>query len=626
MNWKRLTVTVAFTVVVLIGIIGCPGAKPPETPAAPQGPGTTYQRAPTPFEVTTTQPQEKSIRYVMDWGDGNIDTTIGSYESGNTATIHHTWVNDGDYSVKALAILDEDETKASVWSEPTSIKVLPNASPDPPTIQVPLAGVKDAWTYFSATTTDQDGDSVGFKFEFKKGTTGDWTDEAIGFVPSGSTVPDSNKYTKIEAVYVKCKARDIHKSESDWCDSVSLLIGKEGAVMWWWWTQNEDEAAPMTGPVIALDGTRELAYAGFEDEGYKFYGIEVTTGNRKRTGSTVSVPEDEFEFTGHPAYCEQTGHIIFGKEDGELYAFTTSLSRVWHWPGANSELEMTMTPWGTPAINGNKIYVSREDTIIRGHDTLDVTKLYLIEDNGDTPSTPIYYSLGEVELLGAPVIDNDGNVLVVTDSGYLYKMPLDLSTVTWRVLLSGGNEVFGPVIGGGGTIYCGSNGKLFAINPDGTEKWQITLGVEPQIVVSPSVVFVTAIVLGQGTKLFSIDPATGNQNWSVDITSTCTTPVLTANGLMYCQDDNDILFCRHQSDGAEVWHCDCPQSLSHGGKGYRKLDIIQKSPSITSTGNIIVAGDDALYCVAGYKEGLLMDAPWPKWQKDTYNTGKAVAW
>jgi hypothetical protein len=47
------------------------------------------------------------------------------------------------------------------------------------------------------------------------------------------------------------------------------------------------------------------------------------------------------------------------------------------------------------------------------------------------------------------------------------------------------------------------------------------------------------------------------------------------------------------------------------------------NPSITSTGDIIVVGNSALYCVAGYVDGPLDGtATWPKWQKDHYNTGK----
>jgi hypothetical protein len=46
------------------------------------------------------------------------------------------------------------------------------------------------------------------------------------------------------------------------------------------------------------------------------------------------------------------------------------------------------------------------------------------------------------------------------------------------------------------------------------------------------------------------------------------------------------------------------------------------NPTILSNGNIIVAGSDALYCVAGYPEGPLDPlASWPKWQHDLYNTG-----
>jgi hypothetical protein len=45
-------------------------------------------------------------------------------------------------------------------------------------------------------------------------------------------------------------------------------------------------------------------------------------------------------------------------------------------------------------------------------------------------------------------------------------------------------------------------------------------------------------------------------------------------------------------------------------------------PMVGSDGNILVVGRNALFCVVGCPEGPLDPlAPWPKWQRDLYNTG-----
>jgi outer membrane protein assembly factor BamB len=134
--------------------------------------------------------------------------------------------------------------------------------------------------------------------------------------------------------------------------------------------------------------------------------------------------------------------------------------------------------------------------------------------------------------------------------------------------------------------------------------------------------------------VYSINPQTGNINWQRSLVrgySFNTTPIVAANGYLYIQSDNDVLYCLKQADGADWWVCDCNSFLpSHGRSGNsprpRKLGLLDydPNPSITSTGDIIVVGQNALFCVAGYPQSPLDPlAPWPKWQRDLHNTGYA---
>ena len=108
-----------------------------------------------------------------------------------------------------------------------------------------------------------------------------------------------------------------------------------------------------------------------------------------------------------------------------------------------------------------------------------------------------------------------------------------------------------------------------------------------------------------------------------------TAPIVAANGYVYFQDEDDVLYCLNQADGTLIWSCNCPNYLPRSGGGSshrpRKLQLTDylPNPTICANGNIIVVGSDATYCVAGYTAGPLDGtAAWPKWQKDLSNSGK----
>ncbi len=94
--------------------------RPPNTPSTPSGPtsghgGTTYS-----YSTSTTDPDNDSVRYVFNWGDGSTNTT-GWYASGVTATASHSWSSPGTYRVKVQA---QDSTGAlSDWSPYLTVSI-----------------------------------------------------------------------------------------------------------------------------------------------------------------------------------------------------------------------------------------------------------------------------------------------------------------------------------------------------------------------------------------------------------------------------------------------------------------------------------------------------------------------
>ncbi len=610
MDWRKSAATALLALVVVLCITGCP-SKPPKTPDAPWGADSTWKGATYVCSVMTTVPKG-AIRYVMDWTDA-IDTGDYAAASGETVAVTHEWGAEGSYEVKAQGVLDADPAKASEFSPAKTVKVNPNEAPVVDSVYLPPVAVKGVETNITVYGHDPDGDSLR---AIVKWPSGDTTTE---LTPSPCEFTVSHTFTTVETARVIVRVQD-WKGTKSLPDTVRIPVGLEGGVKWYW--QSAEEGPMSTSALVANDGTNEVVMSYCWDD-YKFYAIKVDKGKNARNTTTRW---SEYEFIGGPALCAATGNVIVGSDEGELYALTLSgLDRKWRWPDIQSESLEPYIAFGAPAINGSDIYVGRE----RDEDSLN--RLYKFTDAGGSVTPGPTYELHNQSVVDAPAIDVDGSVYFGTDSGYLIKLDANLAP-HWRLhLATPVGEVFGPIIGSDGTVYCGTDSfRLYAVNPDSTIRWTATLdGVGARPALGQSALFVGT----EAGTVYSIDPATGTINWQKSIAqglSFNTTPIVAANGYLYIQNDDDVLYCLNQADGMQIWACDCNSYLPGGGRSGnshrpRRLQLYDSdpNPSITSTGDILVVGNSALYCVAGYFDGPLDGtAAWPKWQKDHYNTGK----
>jgi len=454
---------------------------------------------------------------------------------------------------------------------------------------------------------DPDGDSIGLRVEW-----GDKSDTVTEFYATPCSVELSHQYSVDSLSAVIVSAFDMNNVS---IPVISTVPAEPcGRVLWYW--QSAEQGAMSTSALVANDGADEVVMSYCSDD-YKFYSIKVDKGRAKRNATTKW---PEYEFIGGPALCAATGNVIVGSDEGELYAFTLDgLSRAWRWPDVATESLEPFIAFGAPAINGSDIYVGREND-----------SLYKFTDAGASVVPGPVYDLDHSTVVDAPAIDAAGNVIFGTDSGYLIKMDADLSSPIWRVAIERGSEVHCPAIGADGTIYCLTDSVgLSAIYPtNGFPLWSRQFyGKATRLAVGSSAIFVGA----SAGMAYSVRPQDGKLNWLKRIGrgGFVTAPIVTANGYVYFQDSTDMLYCVRQTDGAVWWSCDCNSYLPGGGRSGnsprpRKLGLFSydPNPSITSTGNIIVVGQAALFCVAGYPEGPLDPlAPWPKWQHDLYNTG-----
>ena len=96
----------------------------PQTPKNPDGPqigriGKEYS-----FTTSSSDPQEHSLYYLFDWGDGNTTGWIGPYASKEEATASYSWNTRGNYDIVVKA--KDINNNESIWSEPSTITIPEN--------------------------------------------------------------------------------------------------------------------------------------------------------------------------------------------------------------------------------------------------------------------------------------------------------------------------------------------------------------------------------------------------------------------------------------------------------------------------------------------------------------------
>jgi len=217
-----------------------------------------------------------------------------------------------------------------------------------------------------------------------------------------------------------------------------------------------------------------------------------------------------------------------------------------------------------------------------------------------------------------PVIAVDGTIYAGTTNGYLYAINPD-GTLKWRfetgkgidfIVLgtdgtiyaqAGNSSLFSfnpdgnlknkielhygvlPVIGSDGTIYAGS---LYAFNPNGTVKWEMSISTE-SITLAPD----GTIYAYSSSTLYSLDPYADNPDyrikWKYTADKTITTPPVVAyDGTVYIVTYDGYLYA-FNSKGLLKW------------KNQYKItnNKIDWTPTISSEGTLFVGIGKTLYAI-----------------------------
>ncbi|NPV14269.1 PKD domain-containing protein [candidate division WOR-3 bacterium] len=222
MHTKKFLALAMFAVILatagcnLFGRVGVPNK-----PAKPNGPDMRGIGIIGVYSAKTTDPDGDSISYQFKYGSAASDTSAWSVfvPSGDSVLISIFWNAAGTYSVVARA----KDTKGNVsdWSAALVVTVRANQDPVTPAIPTgPISGVKGRTYYFSATTTDPDGDAVQFRFYWGNGDTSDWGVP----VPSGALDSASYSWAQGGVYYVSVQAQDKLGGVSDWSEPLGFVV------------------------------------------------------------------------------------------------------------------------------------------------------------------------------------------------------------------------------------------------------------------------------------------------------------------------------------------------------------------------------------------------------------------
>ncbi len=196
-----------------------------------------------------------------------------------------------------------------------------------------------------------------------------------------------------------------------------------------------------------------------------------------------------------------------------------------------------------------------------------------------------------------PTIGEDGTIYVgispLFPADYHQLLALNRNgTEKWRFSTEG-NVLHPPAVGEDGTIYMGSRAQLYAINPDGTEKWNSTeVGVRS----SPAIGSCGTIYVGSGRSLHALhsehtEGQPGTEKWNTTIgDSQISTITIGGEGTIYI------------SSGGSLHAVHSERTEEQPGMDKWKFYLAGSSPAIGEDGTIYLVSENNLYALGGEDE------------------------
>ena len=590
-------------------------------------PESTYTGAKTILSVFTTDPNKDRVYYIVDWGDEIIDTfpsndTIPLFRSGDTVPVYHIyekWTPPRtpefkNFEVRATA-KDEKGNIQKIWSEPETIKVIYNEEPNRPKIFSRYErGGMNTLQSFGATTIDPEGDSVAIHFSFFSPDS--WTK----FHSSGDTISPSNDTINVFYLWVEPGIKQIWAIAKDKKGSLSISsetlkfeVLDEGYVKGVFHAIGlEDTAEIQSSPAIATIQGREKIFIG--SEGNYAYIIDAATMRADQRIRHIPIYPDEEEPWGNSATVDVFNQRWYiANDQGEAYALGFDGGILWHYPVVPGNL----TGWSftDAAFDGNNVYVATADT------------LYALDG---TSGLKLWgYSIPNVVIKTAPIIDVQGNVYIGDDSGWVRKINGTTGELIWQHDLGKHVPTSGAIDNITGIIYFGvndvSNSYLCALTPDsGALQWSFQ--IDDGITNSPVIGTDGYIYFGdeQG-RIYAVKDGFLKSGFPIELNSSLSTPAFATDGYFYIMNEDLHVFCINSLDGSIRWDTPLPAAAITSHQRSKREDLLP-SPVIGSDGDIYVAAGASaygLYRLQGRSSNIPANTPWPMFRHDRNHSGKA---
>jgi uncharacterized repeat protein (TIGR01451 family) len=197
-------------------------------------------------------------------------------------------------------------------------------------------------------------------------------------------------------------------------------------------------------------------------------------------------------------------------------------------------------------------------------------------------------------ILSTPAAATGGTLYVGVDTDLVALVPAGSSlSESWR-FPTGGTVESSPLVAPDGTIYVGSSdGKLYAVAPDGSERWSYDAGAVIGMS-SPTLGRDGTLYIGTASGLVAVAPD-GSAHWNYALgDSSDATPTIDSNDSIYIGAQNGELAAL-DPDGSERWRTNLGAPIT-------------SSPTVGSSGTIYVPAGDTLYAVSFNGSSVLWSA------------------
>lgn len=428
---------------------GCDSNEPTEPPTAPRiirGDDSTEVDQLVEVLIVSDDPQNKSLTYEVNWGDGRPIDSYSGIESSLWFTISHHFFRPGTFSMRCRAV--NADGRISGWSSPFSIVVLGTA----------VLGRGDWWMFMRDPQHSGHSPFAGPSSPLRtwRVQSSSPIRSSAGFDAAGTMYVGGDDFL-LRAIYADGSSKWMYNSGSSWirnapaiAEDGSVFFGSssaniyrlavDGTKVW-----NVSVNAPILRSNAVLDESGSL-YIGSTDNSLYCLGPDGSLRWRKQTNGPID---------GSPALSPDGKTVYVASRDQIVYAFGNDGALKWSYP---TDAAFSGSPSVGPTSH---VYIGNE-----------AGWLYAFRPDG----TPAWIRDLHSPIITTPAATRDGYIHVMTSEGKLYRFDNE-GTMMWvvPVALAGGEG--SPVVDINSVTYVGTpDGQLTAVSAAGAIRWKYTAG------------------------------------------------------------------------------------------------------------------------------------------------------